>query len=167
VDEAGGEDILFLKGRAPYHCRYRLSFGPREICCCPTRYGIWKYYPQNEGRDHQVGFWMADKKDIIFNTNRCMENIFGVSRDQIVGASVRTDLPAGAIGPLTLFYDRAIETGKAVRYEKVPVVTPAGRQSLQSGWMIPRLKDQDLPRIICIIEDGIRQKGGGRRMNER
>lgn len=155
VASVDGDNILFLKEKVLRFCSYRLSWGNSEVCRCPTRYGISMLSPSWERRKNPVGFWKADKNAIIINANRCMEGILGISHDQVVGTCVLTDLPRDTIRHFLPFYARAMNTGKTVRFENIPVGTPARRQSSKSGWVIPRIKDQELAHIICILEDAL------------
>ncbi len=40
VEYANGGQILFLKDRKYSDCPYRLLFGDRQICRCPTHYAL-------------------------------------------------------------------------------------------------------------------------------
>lgn len=153
VASIDGDNILFLKEKVPRFCSYRLFWGHSEICRCPTRYGISTVYPSWGQGKKPVGFWKADRNGIILNANRGLETMLGVPADQIAGACVFTDFPKDAICHLLPFYDRAMNTGKTVRFEDIPVVTPARGQSRQSGWLIPRFQDRELAHIIGVLEN--------------
>jgi hypothetical protein len=153
VASADGDNILFLKEKVPRFCSYRLSWGHSEICRCPTRYGISMFYPSWGQGKNPVGFWKADKNGLIINANRGMEGILGIAHDQIVGACVLTDFPRDASRRFLPFYDRAMNTGKTVRFENISLAPSSQRPSRQSGWLIPRFKDQELAHILCILKD--------------
>ncbi|MCX9079733.1 MAG: PAS domain S-box protein, partial [Candidatus Methanoperedens sp.] len=55
-------------------------------------------------------------------------------------------------------YLEAKETLQPVYYSEIPVITPAGKQTYQSGWLIPRVKDGVYNGMICIVEDIKNQK---------
>ncbi len=55
------------------------------------------------------------------------------------------------------YYLQARETLQNLEYEAIKVVTPGGRKSYQSGWMIPRLIDGEYQGMICTINDVTRR----------
>ena len=92
--------------------------------------------------DHIInGVWVSDKDDIIFYTNKGMETIAGVPAERIIGAMVLNDFPESTLKYFRSYYLKAKDTLKPVYYEAVPVTTPSSRQSYQSGWLVPRIKD--------------------------
>ena len=40
VDYADGKNVLFLSSEQPLFCPYRMTFGGREVCTCPTHFAI-------------------------------------------------------------------------------------------------------------------------------
>ncbi len=154
VEYEGGEDLLLLIGQGPDLCPYRLSFGRRKICCCPTHYWIWRHSVSLPNKDGQAGFWISGPNDVIIETNPEMENILGLSRHRILGACVHTVFPGPAVDEFIPVYDRAIQAGKTLRFSNVPVVPVEGRRSYQSGWVIPKVKDQGAVFTLCIMEGG-------------
>jgi len=100
-----------------------------------------------------TGVWVSDKDDTIYYANAGMAAIAGVPSDQITGCNVLSDFPEETIqhfGPLFL---KAKETLKPVYYEAVPVVTLSERQSYQSGWLVPKVRDNRFDGMICTVED--------------
>ncbi|RJQ42498.1 MAG: PAS domain S-box protein [Nitrospiraceae bacterium] len=103
------------------------------------------------------GVWVSDKEDIIFYANKGMEMIAGVTHQKLVGYHVLS----GREDPIDHFrkyYLEAKKTLQTVHYSEVPVVTPAGKLTYQSGWLIPRLKYNEYDGMICILEDITNQK---------
>ena len=104
------------------------------------------------------GVWVTNEKDIIFYTNKGMEKIAGVPADQIIGARVLIDFPESTLKFFQPHYLKAKNTLKPVYYDDVPVITPVGRQSYQSGWLIPRIIEGNYAGIICTVEDITKRK---------
>ncbi len=104
------------------------------------------------------GVWVTDKDDIIYYTNKGMEKIAGIPSEQIVNAKVLIDFPESTLKFFRPYYLKAKNTLKSVFYAAVPVETPAGRQSFQSGWLIPIEKEGKYDGIICTVEDVTERK---------
>ncbi len=104
------------------------------------------------------GVWAADRNDVIHYANRAMEMIAGVTQQRLIGSEVFSELAENAAQYFKLHYFEAKETLKSVHYVDVPVVTPAGRQTFQSGWLIPKVKDGQYDGMICTVEDITNQK---------
>ncbi len=99
------------------------------------------------------GVWVANKGNVIIYTNMGMEKIAGIPSEQIVNSNVLEDFPEGTLKHFRPHYLKAKDTLTKTFYEAVPVVTHTGRQSYQSGWLIPHIKDGVFNGIICIVED--------------
>jgi PAS domain S-box-containing protein len=104
------------------------------------------------------GVWVSDADDIIYYVNKGMEMIAGVTHQRLIGYDVLGDCCEGTIDYFKQYYLEAKETLQTVYYSDVPVVTPAGKQTYQSGWLIPRVKDTHFDGMICILEDITNQK---------
>ena len=101
---------------------------------------------------------MTDRDDVIRYANRGMGEIAGIPTTAIVGVRVLHDFSEGTLRYFRPKYLEAKEALRPVRYDDVPVVTPAGRESLQSGWLIPRTSNGDFDGIICTVEDVTERK---------
>ena len=99
------------------------------------------------------GVWVTNEDDVIVYTNKGMEKISGISSDHIIGAQVLKDFPESTLKFFKPIYLRAKEELTPFFYDTIPVITPAGRQSYQSGWLIPRIKDGSFDGMICTIDD--------------
>jgi PAS domain S-box-containing protein len=99
------------------------------------------------------GVWIADLTDTIVYANPAMSELAGVPREQIVGANVLTGFSEETIREFTPYYARAKETSQVVRYESVPVTTPTGRKTLQSGWLAPLESGGSRIGTSCTIRD--------------
>ena len=99
------------------------------------------------------GVWVTNKNDTNSYTNKGMEIIAGISKDQIVGARVLSDFPKSTLNFFRPYYLKAKKELNPIFYDAIPVVTPSGRQSYQSGWLIPLIKEGIFEGIICTVED--------------
>ncbi len=113
------------------------------------------------------GVWVANKDDVIFYTNTGMEKIAGIPSEQIVNSNVCEDFPKSILKRFRPYYLKAKDTLTKIFYDAVPVVTPVGRQSYQSGWLIPRIKDGEYNGIICTVEDITERKGAEEKLRKR
>jgi PAS domain S-box-containing protein len=99
------------------------------------------------------GVWATDENDVISYANKAMEMIAGVTHQKLRGYRVLEDFSASTIDYFRRHYLEAKESLQSVYYSEVPVLTPAGRQSFQSGWLIPRICHGNYCGMICILED--------------
>ena len=99
------------------------------------------------------GVWVTNDEDIIFYTNNGMEKIAGIPAEKIIGARVLLDFPESTLKLFRPHYLKAKKSLKPVYYDDVPIVTPVGRQSYQSGWLIPRIIEGNYGGMICTVED--------------
>lgn len=99
------------------------------------------------------GVWATDKSDVIYYANKAMEMIAGVTQQKLRGYRVLEDSSENTIDHFRPHYIEAKKTLRPVYYSEVPIVTPAGRQTYQSGWLIPRIKGNLYDGMICILED--------------
>ena len=99
------------------------------------------------------GVWVTDERDVIQYANRGMGEIAGTPVQQIVGARVLGDFPESTLQYFRPQYLEARETLEPVYYDAVPVVTPAGRESFQSGWLVPRVEEGAFAGMICTVDD--------------
>ncbi|MFQ5887383.1 MAG: DUF835 domain-containing protein [Candidatus Hydrothermarchaeales archaeon] len=113
------------------------------------------------------GVWVTDKDDKIYYANRGMGIIAGIPLEQIMGASVLKDFPESILEYFKPYYSKAKETLHPLYYDAVPIVSPAGRQSYQSGWLIPRLKDGRFDGMICTVKDVTEDKKAEEEMKRR
>ncbi len=104
------------------------------------------------------GVWVADKTDTIIYANRGMGVIAGIPPEKIQGARALKDFPEETLKYFKPHYISAKTKLKPVPYDAIPVVTPAGRESYQSGRLIPLLKDGEYDGMICTVQDVTRRK---------
>ncbi|MFO0752331.1 MAG: PAS domain S-box protein [Thermodesulfovibrionales bacterium] len=104
------------------------------------------------------GVWASDRLDKIKYANRGMEMIAGTTKQKLVGYRVLPSSSETMMEHFLSYYEEAKETLQPVYYSEVPVLTPAGRQTYQSGWLIPRVRDKRYDGMICILEDITNQR---------
>lgn len=98
------------------------------------------------------GIWVTNEKDRLIYFNSEMEKIAGVKSENVLGLSVTKDFPPETNSQFLHFYRKAKKTLEPHNYEP-EVVTPAGRKTIQSGWLTPRVKDGKYEGMICTIQD--------------
>jgi PAS domain S-box-containing protein len=100
----------------------------------------------------QEGIWVTDEKDRLIFFNPGMEQIAGVKAGDVLGLDVTRDFSVETTGEFLHYFDLAKKQRSPQPYE-VNVVTPDGRQTVQSGWLIPRITDGIYTGMICSIQD--------------
>ena len=98
------------------------------------------------------GLWITDDNDKIIYFNKSMEHISGAKSKDVLGLNVLKNFPKETIQYFKDYYIKAKKTLKPTQYE-AEVITPAGRKTVQSGWLIPKAKDGKYNGIVCTIED--------------
>lgn len=105
----------------------------------------------------QDGIWVTDDHDTIFFANTGIETISGISREAIQGKNILLDFPQETTGELVDLYKKAKAGTNPVWYS-IKVMTPAGKETWQNGWLIPRFLDGKFIGIICTIRDITHEK---------
>ncbi len=116
------------------------------------RLNLKKFY-ENLVEGINEGIWVTDKHDRLYFMNRGMEEISGVTSQQMEGLHILEDLPDNTTDGLKEYYRKAKETLKPVHYDSIKATSPSGRQSYQSGWIIPQLKEGKFNGAICTVID--------------
>lgn len=104
------------------------------------------------------GVWVTNEDDIICYANKGMEMIAGVTHQKLFGYHILRDTSESSIDYFKQHYLEAQETLQPVYYSEVPVLTPAGKQTYQSGWLIPRKHNNSYVGMICLLEDITNEK---------
>ena len=112
------------------------------------------------------GVWVTDKEDQIYYTNKAMGVIAGIDPEKIIGAHVLRDFPEETLKYFRPKYLEAKESLKPVYYNTLKVVTPAGRESYQSGWLIPMIQNEVSNGIICTVQDITESKHAEQKLKE-
>jgi len=104
------------------------------------------------------GVWVADKNNVIYYANKAMEMIAGVTQQKLIGSRVFPNKSGHGSGEFRPHFDEAQETLQPVYYSGVSIRTSAGKQTYQSGWLIPNIKDGSYDGMICTVEDITNEK---------
>ena len=104
------------------------------------------------------GVWVADKNDVIYYANKAMEMIAGVTQQKLIGSRVFPQNAEHATQEFKPYYDEAQATLRPVYYPGVSIRTLAGKQTYQSGWLIPNIKNGSYDGMICTVEDITNEK---------
>jgi PAS domain S-box-containing protein len=104
------------------------------------------------------GVWVADKNNVIYYANKAMEMIAGVTQQRLIGSMVFPKAGEHATKEFRPYYDEAQETLRPVYYSGVSIHTSAGKQTYQSGWLIPKIKKGSYDGMICTVEDITNEK---------
>jgi PAS domain S-box-containing protein len=102
------------------------------------------------------GIWVTNKKDEIIFFSKGMEKISDIKTEKAIGLSVTKDFPKETTKEFLTFYERAKKTLKPQYYEAV-VVTPTGKKTYQTGWLISKIKNKEYDGMICTIIDETEQ----------
>ena len=121
------------------------------------RLRIKKFY-KNLVEGINEGIWVSDKEDRLYFMNRGMEEITGVKTENMEGLDILCDLPDETAGQLKNYYREAKETLKPVYYDSIPVTSPTGKKSYQSGWIIPQTNKSSFNGAICTVIDQTKRK---------
>ncbi|MFC2106805.1 PAS domain S-box protein [Bacteroidota bacterium] len=105
----------------------------------------------------QDGIWVTDKNDEIFYANESMAKIAGIPKNKISGNNVLKDFPEETTKEFNVFYRKAKKELKPTWYE-TKVKTPAGKDTYQNGWLIPRTKDGEYEGMICTTRNVTEKK---------
>lgn len=105
----------------------------------------------------EEGIWVTNSEDVVVYFNPGMEKIAGVKSEDVLGLKITTDFAEETIQHFIQFYIKAKETLKSQRYE-AEVVTPGGRKTMQTGYLVPRRKKEKYDGMICTIQDITEQK---------
>jgi PAS domain S-box-containing protein len=103
------------------------------------------------------GVWVTDSTDTLIYANKGFCDISGLSLEQLIGRHLDSFSPL-AIKYFKPYYQSAKESLAPVQYYEIYVFTPLGRDSYQSGWIVPLTKDGCYDGMICTVEDSTEKK---------
>jgi PAS domain S-box-containing protein len=104
------------------------------------------------------GVWAADKNNVIYYANKAMEMIAGVTQQKLIGSKVFPNSAEYDTKEFRPYYNEAQETLRPVYYSGVSIRTLAGKQTYQSGWLIPKIEKGSYDGMICTVEDITNEK---------
>ena len=106
----------------------------------------------------EEGILVTDKDDQTLFANEPMARIAGLPQEQLLGREVLKDFSEDTLKAFRGHYAEARERLETVSFDGIAVVTPAGRRTLQSGSLVPMIKDCRYDGMICTIRDVTEQK---------
>ena len=86
-----------------------------------------------------------------------MAEIAGVGKSALENRNVLKDFPDETNGIFKTFYDKAKASLQPESY-KALVITPAGRKTVQKGWLFPLVKNGIFDGMVTTILDGTERK---------
>jgi PAS domain S-box-containing protein len=104
------------------------------------------------------GVWVADKNNVIYYANKAMEMIAGVTQQKLIGSQVFPNNAELATREFRPHFEEAQKTLQPVYYSGVSILTSAGKQTYQSGWLIPDINNGSYEGMICTVEDITNEK---------
>jgi PAS domain S-box-containing protein len=104
------------------------------------------------------GVWVADKNDVIYYANQGMADISGMTRGEIIGSKVLTDFPERDAENFSHYYHLAKKSLQSISYDKIFILTPSGKPTYQSGWLIPLVAEDQFNGMVCTVEDVTERK---------
>jgi PAS domain S-box-containing protein len=99
------------------------------------------------------GVWVSDANDNIVYFNRGMSRIAGIAPSEAIGVNLWEGFSKKTISEFKNHYMKAKESLQPITYEAVPVITPGGRSTLQSGLLMPLLENDKFAGMICTVDD--------------
>ncbi len=104
-----------------------------------------------------TGVWAVDKNDKIIFFNSAMERISGFKKSQTIGSNLMTDIPGQIMNGETQFKKLFLNVKKSLEttsYGPIPIITPKGDLSYQSGVFNPRFdENEQYDGMICTVVD--------------
>jgi PAS domain S-box-containing protein len=100
----------------------------------------------------QDGIWVGDAEHRIVYVNPAMARIAGVPVDHLLERWILEDFPAETLLEFRPLYLEVMASLIPREYE-IHLVTPAGREGWQSGWLIPMVERGTFAGMICTVRD--------------
>ncbi len=109
----------------------------------------------------QSGVLVTDREDRITFGNRAIFMITGIPREKLLGTNIFL-IPDEFPGLESIeFIKKYLKARKYLEhffYDKIQIMTPAGREVYLSGWLIPKVNDGEYNGMTCIIMDKTRSQ---------
>jgi diguanylate cyclase (GGDEF)-like protein/PAS domain S-box-containing protein len=100
----------------------------------------------------QDGIWVGDAEHRMVYVNPAMARIAGVPVDHLLERWILEDFPAETLLEFRPLYLEVMASLIPREYE-IHLVTPAGREGWQSGWLIPMVERGAFAGMICTVRD--------------
>ncbi|HQP30799.1 MAG TPA: PAS domain-containing protein [Deltaproteobacteria bacterium] len=99
------------------------------------------------------GVWVSDRDYVITYANRGMAVILDTTEQDLLGVNIIEHLQPETMQAFLPLLTKAQTTLEPVAFESVPLLTYSRRQTYQSGWLIPLVKDGRFNGMICTTDD--------------
>ena len=96
---------------------------------------------------------VTDKNDVVIYANQAMAEIAESGVEELIGNSLYKDFHKKTNQEFLPFYEQAKKTREAVKYENLNIETAAGKNCIQSGWLIPLIENDNFSGMICTVQD--------------
>jgi PAS domain S-box-containing protein len=104
-----------------------------------------------------TGIWVVDTNNNFVYFNKAMEKISGLTSKQVIGTNLLNSIPEHTVegdAHFRDFYLQAKNSLEITSYDSIPIITPQGNLSYQSGDLVPILNDNgEYDGMICTVED--------------
>ncbi len=104
-----------------------------------------------------TGIWTIDANENFIYFNRAMEKISGLTSKQVIGTNLLNDMPEQTMEGAAHFRDlflHAKDSLEDTSYDSIPIITPRGDLTYQSGVLVPILDDNGKYNgMISTVED--------------
>ncbi len=112
-----------------------------------------KLFYENILESIHEGVWVTDENDLIVYANKGLCMIGGSDRSEIVGKHILSGFSEETIHSFRLHYLSAKEKLEPVFYDSIPIYTPGGRMSYQTGWIIPIVRRNKPVMVLGTTDD--------------
>jgi PAS domain S-box-containing protein len=115
-----------------------------------------KEFYQDIVQNLQSGVIVTDSDDTIFFANRMMFDITNIPQERLLGINIfsaEDKFPGLESAEFSTKYQEAKKSLHPIFYEEITLVTPAGRKTYLSGWMIPKVSEGQFEGMTCTIRD--------------
>jgi len=107
------------------------------------------------------GVFVTDRDDKIIFANRAIFIITGIPSENFLGTNILLTQQEFPSLESTEFIKKYLKARKKLLnffYDKIQILTPAGRDVYLSGWLIPKVNDGEYNGMTCIIMDKTRSQ---------
>ena len=115
-----------------------------------------KDFYQDIVQNLQSGVIVTDCDDTVFFANRMIFDITNIPQERLLGINIfsaEDKFPGFELAEFSTKYQEAKKSLHPLFYENITVVTPGGRKTYLSGWMIPKVLEGEFDGMTCTIRD--------------
>ncbi len=105
-----------------------------------------------------TGVWVGNRQHQIIYANDGLAHMVGLSVAELMAKQILQDFPETTLQHFRPYYYRAMHALTPVRFEAMPMTTPAGREVFVNGWLVPMIKQGEFDGMICTADDITQQR---------